>query len=163
SVLKDTVPGVRTVTNPEAATGGRPAEILDEDLIRGPQELHGGERAVTADDYEAIALKAGGAAARARAFSTTAIWEDALPGTIETMLVLLSYEQDVSSGRPTPDTLHAPETDTPKTQLQLAIDQRQPLGTTCQVGWASYKTVYVKASVVVRREENLEALGQRLE
>ena len=163
SVLKDTVPGVRKVTNPAAATGGRPAELLEEALIRGPQELHGVERAVTADDYEAIALKAGGAVARARAFTKAAIWEHALPGTVEMLLVPYVDDQELSGGRLTPEILHAHETDTAKTQIQLAIDERRPLGTTCQVNWASYKTVRVKASVVVRREENLEAVGQRLE
>ena len=163
SVIKDTVPGVRTVTNPAAATGGRPAESLDEALIRGPQELHSVERAVTADDYEAIALKAGGAVARARAFTKMAIWQHALPGTVEMLLVPYVDEQEMSGGRVTADILHAHETDTAKAQIQLAIDQRRPLGTNCQVNWASYKAVRVRASVVVRREENLEAVGQRLE
>jgi hypothetical protein len=163
SILKDTVPGVRKVTNAKAATGGRAAEMLEDALIRGPQELHGGERAVTADDYEAIAKKAGGAVVRARAFTKAAIWEHALPGTVEILLVPHVDEQELSGGRVTPDILHAHETDTAKTQIQLAIDERRPLGTTCQVNWASYKTVYVQATVVVRREENLEAVGQRLE
>jgi hypothetical protein len=163
SVLKDTVPGVRKVNNPEAATGGRPAELLEEALIRGPQELHAVERAVTADDYEAIALKAGGAVDRARAFTKAAIWEHAMPGTVEMLLVPYVDEQELSGGRVTPEILHAHETETAQTQIQLAIDQRRPLGTTFQVNWASYKTVRVKASVVVRREENLEAVGQRLE
>ena len=163
SVLKDTVPGVRKVTNPEAATGGRPPELLEEALIRGPQELHAVERAVTADDYEAIALKAGGAVVRARAFTKAAIWEHALPGTVEMLLVPYVDEQELSGGRVTPEVLHAHETETAKTQIQLAIDQRRPLGTTFQVNWASYKTVRVKAGVVVRREENLEAVRQRLD
>jgi len=163
SVLKDTVPGVRKVTNRDPATGGRPAELLEEALIRGPQELHAVERAVTADDYEAIARKAGGAVDRARAFTKAAIWEHALPGTVEILLVPYVDPEEVSGGRVTPEILHAHETDTAKTQIQLAIDQRRPLGTTCQVNWASYKTVHVKADVYVRREENLEAVRQRLE
>jgi hypothetical protein len=163
SVLKDTVPGVRTVSNPGAATGGRPAELLEEALIRGPQELHGVERAVTADDYEAIAQKAGGAVDRARAFTKAAIWEHALPGTVEILLVPYVDEKELSGGRLTPEILHAHETETAKSQIQLAIDDRRPLGTTCQVNWASYKTVCVRAGVVVRREENLDAVRQRLE
>lgn len=163
SVLKDTVPGVRKVTNAAPATGGRPAELLEEALIRGPQDLHGGERAVTADDYEAIAKKAGGAVDRARAFTKAAIWEHALPGTVEVLLVPNVDKQELSGGRLTPEILHAHETETAQAQIQLAIDERRPLGTTCQVNWASYKTVSVKAVVVVRREENLDAVRQRLE
>ena len=163
SVLKDTVPGVRKVANPEAATGGRPAEVLEEALIRGPQELHSVERAVTADDYEAIARKAGGVVDRARAFTKAAIWAHALPGTVEMLLVPHVEEQELSGGRLTPEILHAHETDQAKEQIQLAIDERRPLGTNCEVNWASYKTVRVEATVSVRREENLEAVKRRLE
>jgi len=163
SVLKDTVPGVRTVTNPAAATGGRPAETLDQALVRGPQELHGVERAVTAEDYEAIALGAGGAIARARAFTKAAMWEHAAPGTVELLLVPYVDDKELSGGRLTPDILHAHETETARAQIQNAIDGRRPLGTTCQVGWASYKTVQIAARVVVRREENLDAVKQRVE
>jgi hypothetical protein len=162
SVLKDTVPGVRTVSNPTAATGGRPAETLDEALIRGPQELHGIERAVTAEDYEAIALAAGGALSRARAFTKAAMWQHADPGTVELLLVPYVDDQELSGGSLTPEILHAHETETARAQIQQAIDGRRPLGTTCQVSWSSYKTVEVAARVVVRREENLEAVRQRV-
>jgi uncharacterized phage protein gp47/JayE len=160
SVLKDTVPGVRKVTNPKAATGGRPAEVLEEALIRGPQELHSVERAVTADDYESHAEKV---VARARAFTKAAIWAHALPGTVQMLLVPHVGEQELSGGRLTPEILHAHETKEAKEQIQLTIDERRPLGTTCEVNWASYKTVRVKATVHVRREENLEAVKRRLE
>jgi uncharacterized phage protein gp47/JayE len=163
SVLKDTVPGVRKVTNPEAATGGRPAELLEEALIRGPKELHGGERAVTADDYEVIAEAAGGVVDRARAFTKAAIWEHALPGTVEMLLVPHVEDKELSGGRLTPEVLHGHETEPAKKQIQGAIDERKPLGTTFEVNWASYKTVRVQATVVVRREENLEAVKQRVE
>jgi hypothetical protein len=160
SILKDTVPGVRKVTNPEAATGGRPAEVLEEALIRGPQELHSTERAVTADDYEGIAEKF---VNRARAFTKAALWAHALPGTVEMLLVPHVEEQVLSGGRLTPEILHERETDEAKEQIQLAIDARRPLGTTCEVNWASYKKVRVEATVHVRREENLEAVKRRLE
>jgi hypothetical protein len=160
SVLKDTVPGVRKVTNPTAATGGRPAEVLDEALIRGPQELHSVERAVTADDYESHAEKV---VERARAFTKAAIWAHALPGTVEMLLVPHVEEKELSGGRLTPEILHAHETKEAKEQIQRAIDDRRPLGTTCELNWASYKTVRVAATVFVRREENLEAVKRRLE
>jgi len=164
SVLKDTVPGVRKVTNPEAATGGRPAEVLEEALIRGPQELHSVERAVTADDYEGIAkTKAGGVVDRARAFTKAAVWAHAVPGTVEMLLVPHVDEKELSGGPLTPEILHAHETEPAKKQVQDAIDERRPLGTTCEVNWASYKKVRVKAKVFVRREEDLQAVGQRVE
>jgi hypothetical protein len=162
SVLKDTVPGVRTVTNPKPAMGGRPAEVLEEALIRGPQELHSVERAVTADDYEAIADNTK-VANRARAFTKAAIWAHALPGTVEMLLVPHVGQQALTGRRLTPEILHAHETPKAKEQVQDAIEKRRPLGTTCEVNWASYKTVRVEATVHVRREENLEAVKRRLE
>jgi hypothetical protein len=162
SVLKDTVPGVRTVVNSTAATGGWPAETLDDAMIRGPQQLHGIERAVTAEDYETVALAAGGALARARAFTKAAMWQHADPGTVELLLVPNVDDGELNGGMLTPDILHAHETETARTQIQQAIDTRRPLGTQCQVAWASYKTVEVAARVVVRREENLEAVKGRV-
>ncbi|MGZ4269542.1 MAG: putative baseplate assembly protein [Solirubrobacteraceae bacterium] len=161
-VLKDAVAGVTKVSNPEAATGGRPAETLQEALIRGPQEIHAVERAMTAQDYERVAIRYGGAVARARAFTKAALWRHAAPGTVEVLLVPYVDPGELAGGRLTPELLHAHETEEARTQIQAAIDQRRPLGTTCLVNWASYKTVRVRARVVVRREEDLEAVRGRV-
>src|SRR6185503_7744370 len=74
TTLKDPIPGV-TVTNPEPAAGGRDPETLQNALVRGPLELHSLQRAVTASDFELLALHSSGnhassgAVARARAFT----------------------------------------------------------------------------------------------
>jgi hypothetical protein len=161
SVLKDPVPGIASVTNPAPATGGRGEEELDDALLRGPQELHTVERAVTAQDYEAIARYAGGAVARARAFTRAAVWAHADPGTVELLLVPHVEPGELGDSRLDAQILHAHETATTREHIQATIDERRPLGTTCVVNWASYKTVKVRARVVVRREENLEAVEKR--
>jgi hypothetical protein len=163
TVLKDTVPGLRAVTNPRAATGGRPAETVEEALIRGPQELRGTERAVTATDYETIALRSSGAIVRAFAATQAATWKHAQPGAVELLLVPYVDSQELGGGPVTPDVLQAHETETARAQAQAAVDDRRPLGTTCSVSWASYKTVAVRSRVVVRRAENLAAVKQRVE
>src|SRR5262249_47315289 len=68
--LKDAVAGLPGlgVTTPAPATGGRAAETLQNALVRGPQELHSLERAVTARDFQLVAQRSG-AVARARAFT----------------------------------------------------------------------------------------------
>ena len=48
--LKDPIPGVEVI-NSEPAAGGRDAETLENALVRGPQELHSLQRAVTARDF----------------------------------------------------------------------------------------------------------------
>src|SRR6185312_9205509 len=86
ATLKDPIPGLQ-VTNPEAATGGRAAETLENALVRGPQELHSLRRAVTARDFELLALRISGAVARTRAFTLASLWVHATPGTVEVLLV----------------------------------------------------------------------------
>ncbi len=54
--LKTTVPYVDKVTNTEAAAGGADAETLDSLLERAPRTLRHGNRAVTVEDYEDLAM-----------------------------------------------------------------------------------------------------------
>lgn len=160
TVLKDPIPGVQ-VTNPGAATGGRAAETLENARLRGPQELHSLQRAVTAQDFELISLYSSRAVARAKAFTRAALWTHATPGTIEVLLVPYVPEEERGS-QLTPDSFYQRETDEARAQIQAALDERRPLGTTCLVNWARYKTVKVTARIVIRREEDGAAVRQRV-
>lgn len=75
-----------SVVNPQRATGGSAAESLDEAVRRAPAMLHEVRRAVTADDFEALARRAG-AVSRARAISDSDQWVHATPGTVDVRLV----------------------------------------------------------------------------
>jgi Baseplate J-like protein len=160
TTLKDSIPGVR-VTNPMLATGGRDGESVANALLRGPQDAFSVEAAVRAADYEAIARGGSGAVARARAFTQAAMWRHATPGTVEVLLVPHIAEAD-AGGRVTAAQLRDHETEPALEQVRAALDERRPLGTTCLVNWARYKTVKVKAKIVVRREESREAVAQRV-
>lgn len=85
TVLKSSIPGV-SVTNPAAAVGGRSAETVENALIRGPQEVHSLQRAVTARDFELLARRSG-AVSRSRAITKSSLWTYAAPGTVEVILV----------------------------------------------------------------------------
>ncbi len=159
TVLKDPIAGVQ-VTNPEPATGGRAAETLENALIRGPLEFHSMQRAVTAQDFELIALTSSQAIARTRALTKAALWTYATPGTVEILLV--PDLPGASGAQVTAAALRERETEEARAQIQSALDERRPLGTTCQVDWARYKTARVTARVVVRREEDLQAVKQRV-
>ncbi|MBP1466289.1 baseplate J/gp47 family protein [Candidatus Chloroploca sp. M-50] len=159
TVLKDAIPGVE-VTNPSAATGGRSAETLENALIRGPQELHSLQRAVTARDFELLALSSSRTLARAKAFARASLWTHAAPGTVEVLLVPYLAQQD--GQRVDVATLQAHETAAACEQIQKELDQRRPLGTTCLVNWAHYKSLRVSLRIVVRREENLASVQQRV-
>ncbi len=66
TALRTTVPSVKQVYNLDAASGGVDAETVENAKVRGPLELRGGNRAVTAADFERITLQAARGVARAR-------------------------------------------------------------------------------------------------
>ncbi|WP_158752204.1 baseplate J/gp47 family protein [Acidobacterium sp. S8] len=159
TVLKDPIAGV-SVTNPEAAVGGRSAETIDNALLRGPQELHSLQRAVTARDFELIAARSG-SVSRARAFTKAALWTYAPAGTVEVVLVPYVEEENRNDGVSAAE-IRALQTDEAREQIQRALDERRPLGTACIVTWARYKSVKVKARVVSHVEEDCAALKSRV-
>ena len=158
TVLKDPIPGV-SVNNANAAVGGRSAETVENALLRGPQELHSLQRAVTARDVELLA-KRSGAVSRARVFTKSALWSYAPPGTVEVLLVPHVSEQERATI--TAAHLQALQTDESRDRIQKALDERRPLGTTCVVNWARYQTVKVHARVVAHAEEDAIALKKRV-
>lgn len=160
TAFKETLRGV-TVSNPAPATGGRDAETLENALLRGPKELHSLERAVTASDFELVALKTLGIA-RAKAFTRAALWSYAQRGTVEVVLVPAVPESAWQGSHLPASTLEQYCTDEVRAQVQQAIDERRPLGTTAVVNCAHYKTVRVAANIVVRREENADAVKSRV-
>jgi hypothetical protein len=162
TVLKDQIPGVQ-VSNPRPATGGMAAETLENALLRGPQQLHSLERAVTARDFELLARNSSRAIIRTRAITRAEMWAFAQRGTVEVLLVPFLPEEKRRNGLVTIAALQELQTEETRQQIQKALDERRPLGTTCIVSWTHYKTVGVTARIVVRREENLEQIKQRVE
>ncbi|HRI62768.1 MAG TPA: putative baseplate assembly protein [Polyangium sp.] len=67
--LKTTVPYVDGVTNHESAQGGADADTGEEIKTWGPSVLRHGYKAVTAQDFEDLALEASPAVARAKAIT----------------------------------------------------------------------------------------------
>ena len=57
---------IASVTNLSPAVGGADPEDLEHAKLRAPEVLRARERAVTADDFEALALQASSAVTRAR-------------------------------------------------------------------------------------------------
>jgi hypothetical protein len=159
TVLKDAIPSV-AVTNPAAAVGGRSAETLENALVRGPQELHSLQRAVTAQDFELAATRFG-AVSRARAITKAALWTYALSGTVQLILVP-SVEEQKRAGRVSAAQLQALQTEEARQKIQTALDERRPMGTNLGVSWARYKEAKVRARIVAHQEEDLVALKKRV-
>ena len=151
-----------TVTNPAPAAGGRAAETLDNARIRGPQELHTLSRAVTARDFQLAAERASGAVARAKAVTQAELWRYATPGTVELFLVPNLPDGDDPT-MVTAEQLTAIQTQDVLDWVRSVLDARRSLGTTLQVDWVRYKTVHVRAEIVVHREEDRGEVQSRVD
>lgn len=162
SDLGDPIPGVEEVTNPSPTTGGRPAESLENALLRGPHELHSQERAITARDYEMLARRSSGSVARAKAVALAELWRHAPPGTVEVLLVPDVPERFLDNGRVTTTLLAERETDAVLDRIATALQPRKVFGTGVEVSWARYKEVEVTARFVVYSPEDREEVENRV-
>ncbi|MFG3713957.1 putative baseplate assembly protein [Micromonospora sp. NPDC047730] len=158
--LRDPLPGVR-VDNPAPAAGGREMESMESALLRGPYEFFAQQRAVTARDFEVLATGSG-AVARARAFTRAAVYSFARPGEVEVVLVPYVPETARPGGRLPVAVLREHEVDQARARVEADLERRRALGTSCRATWARYKAVSVRARVVVRREEDVEAVRRRV-
>lgn len=159
TVLKSTIPGV-SVTNPAAAVGGRPTETIENALLRGPQEVHSLQRAVTARDFELLARRSG-AVSRAKAYTKAALWSYASPGTVEVILVPFLDQQKLQHGITSED-LKAVQTEEVRSRIQQSLDTHRPLGTRCIVTWASCKTVTAQCRIVAHADADVVDLRARV-
>lgn len=158
TVLKDPVPGLR-VNNPEAAVGGSEKESLENALIRGPEELHSLNRAVTARDYQTVALREG-SVARAHAIAQAERWYFATPGTVQLLLV---PDVQLAEGEPcTRELLEAAQTQQARKRVEQSVEERRPLGTACVVDWHRYKPITVRARLIVHAAEDSKAVETRV-
>jgi hypothetical protein len=98
--LKSAVPFVNTVTNPLAADGGSETETLDDVLTRGPLLLKTRDRAVTPEDFEALAKSASRKVARAKCLPNTDEERNPAPGWVTVLIV-----PDSDEAKPQPQQL----------------------------------------------------------
>jgi hypothetical protein len=160
TIMKDPIAGV-DATNPEPSTGGHTAETLENALVRGPQEFHALDRVVTARDFELVALRSK-SLARAVAHTQAEIWEYATPGTVEMHLVP-SLSEGTDPAGVTAEQLTALHTSTAREAVQAALDKRRPVATQLITDWTRYKTVRVKAEIVVHRQEDAGEVQRRVD
>jgi hypothetical protein len=158
--LRDPVPGVKP-TNPRPARGGRAMESLESAMMRGPYEFFAQQRAVTAHDFEILAAGSG-AVARARAFTRAAVYSFARPGEVEVVLVPSVPDGARPGGRLPVSVLREHEVEQARRRTEDDLERRRALGTSCRATWARYKAVSIEATVVVRREEDAEAVARRV-
>jgi hypothetical protein len=150
-----------SVTNAARAIGGSDGETAQETIRRGPLELTSMRCAVTARDFERVALMGGGIA-RAHAFAQAQFWRHADPGIVEIVLVPSIDVSKLSDGGVTAAAMVEHRREELRDRTEKLISGRQPLGVRVAVGWTKVRSVSVTAHVVVTRGEDGEALAARL-
>ena len=97
ATLRSTIPFVDKVLNPAAAGGGSDTELVEDAVVRGPRSIKHRGRAVTAEDFEQLALESSQAVARVKALPT---FNDR--GEYETNWVTVIIVPGSADARPTP-------------------------------------------------------------
>jgi hypothetical protein len=160
TLFKTPIPDL-AVTNAARAAGGAEAETVQEALRRGPLELTSMRCAVTARDFERVALRVG-AVARAKAYAQSQVWAHAAPGVVEILLVPAVDPMALPDEGVTAQAVIEHRSEELRARVQKAVDLRRPLGVQTAVGWARVRPVSVAARVVVSREEDAPSVEARL-
>ena len=136
-ILKSAVPYVARVTNYEATTGGVDGETLDQAVMRVPRLLRTRDRAITIEDYEALALDASSQIHRAKCLPTSG----RATGRIELLLVQKQPGAPTNHGR-------FRLSQKLREEVEAFLQDRSILGTSVQVKAADYLRVKVKVKVL---------------
>jgi predicted phage baseplate assembly protein len=141
-VLKTSVPYVSRVESRHPASGGADGETMANARVRGPLELRAGGRAVTADDFEALARDVAPDAARVRCLAAT---DDASgPGGVRVLVVPRVVTDEV--GRMAYDELGRPSMEL-MSRIGQHLDSRRLVGTRLVVEPPAYLGVTVVARI----------------
>lgn len=149
SVLRTTIPFVGSVVNRRPASGGVDGEDLESAKLRGPLTLRTRDRAVTAEDYEQIALEAAPEVARVRCAPAG---HGSDPGAVRVLVVPAAAERE--AGRlefeqlvPTDETL---------ARVSAALDERRVIGARLLVEPPVYQGITVIARLRSRRSASVD-------
>ncbi|HEV2344286.1 MAG TPA: putative baseplate assembly protein [Actinocrinis sp.] len=147
TVMRSAIPYVSSVTNRLPARGGHDGESVAEAKVRAGLALRGQDRAVTAEDYEAIATRAVSGAARVRCVPP--------PGPNEPVHVLVV--PDVSGYGPGRIPFDALTPDEPSmAAIADALEQRRLIGVRIAIEPPRYQGVTAAVRLRSRRTEDLE-------
>lgn len=153
SVLKTTIPFVARVENRLPAVGGVDAESMDAAKIRGPILLRTRNRAVTAEDYEALAREAAPEVARVRCIPATD--EDSYGG-VRVLVVPAVYTG--ADGR-----LHFEQllpSEEAVARIAAHLEERRCVGARVVVEPPRYQGITVVARLRARARVSVERLTQ---
>ncbi len=143
STLKSSIPFVSEVENLDPAQGGVEGESVEQAKARGPILLRTRSRAVTAEDYEAIAMETAPEVARVRC--VTAGEDDVAAGSLRVLIVPAAAQADsrieFADLVPSDETLE---------RITTRLDEVRLIGTRVSVEPPSYRGITVVARLVAR-------------
>ncbi len=157
TTLRSSIPYIDSVTNLIRAEGGRDAETLDQAKIRVPQELRTQQRAVTAEDFQDLALKSGRNVARVKCLTPGHGSKSPTPGTVDLLVVPAAFES-LQAG----DLSGLYLTASLAQQVDAFLDKYRLLTTTLLVREPAYVGVQVNLQVVGEDHIPSEALRGRI-
>lgn len=144
--------GVSAITNARPAEGGRDEQALEDLMEEAPGRLRCLDRAVTVEDYEALAVEAGGVA-RARAIA--GMHPDypgvTVPGAVTVLIVPASLAMPPV---PSPDLLAT---------TCAYLDRRRTLTTELYVGGPRYFAVSIEATITARPNVSFRRVSEEVQ
>ncbi|MEW5868201.1 MAG: putative baseplate assembly protein [Chloroflexota bacterium] len=154
SELQTYVEAVKTVTNNRPAEGGSDEETVAEAKLRAPMEIKSRNRAVTAEDFEFLALQTPGVRVRrAKALALThPRYPDAqIPGCVTVIVV---PDSDAPDPLPSENTLSI---------VCAHLNKHRLLTTEVYVVPPHYHLVSIEANLIVRPEADLAEVKKAVE
>lgn len=160
TVLKSSIPYVASVTNIEAARGGTEPESIEHAKMRAPKVIKAWTRAVTADDFEFLAMQASPQVARARCIapSTQGQGQDMSPGVVRLILVPAVPRVDGPISR---EELEL--TQQGREEILTYIDERRLLGTRLEIVSPEYIPVSVEVKIKGKPGTDFEQVAKDTE
>ncbi|MDP2354767.1 MAG: baseplate J/gp47 family protein [Beijerinckiaceae bacterium] len=154
--MREPLSGV-AVVNAGRATGGEDGETLERAMLRGREAVQSITSAVTARDFERLALSAGGVA-RARTYAQRDLWTFGEPGVVEVRIVPALEAGEAA----TLETMRARQTSHLHGRVDALLAERRPIGVRTKVLWAHCRAVAVSARVVISSVEDPDVIGDRI-
>jgi len=160
TVLQSSIPYVTSVTNFEAAKGGTDTETIESAKLRAPHIIKANTRAVTAEDYEFLALEASPEVARAKCISSGdgADGQGPPPGVVQ--LLLVTSVSNIDSYLPVEE-LELPRH--VREKVQLYLDERRLLATRLDIASPEYIPVAVAVQVRAKKHGVHEQIAADVE
>ncbi|MFO8101346.1 MAG: putative baseplate assembly protein [Dehalococcoidia bacterium] len=160
TVLKSSIPYVASVTNFKPAMGGTEPESINRAKLRAPQVIRACNRAVTAEDFEYLAVQASSALARARCITAGMMGAG---HTLPTGVVLVLLIPKVSKFDSPIPAEELELTRQLRDEVQAYLDERRLLGTRMEIGMPEYVPISLELRIKGKPGTDFDQVAAKIE